>query len=162
MYTVKETHLRLVGDQPVSIWNPLETNIPDWKPKCLIGDRFDMLVKHISLRWVSDQACRSPMCLQSIMFVSDVSLIRHVGLQYIFAGSPIMIIFSWTLFISEYFITCFSNRIGWKVVQIYLTLNKLDSLFRWESLVEEYLSASIVFSLLWEFSLSIELISCYI
>ena len=40
---------------------------------------------HVSFRWVSDEACQG---LQSDMWVSDGSLLRHVGLRWVFNRSP--------------------------------------------------------------------------
>ena len=68
------------------------------------------LIRHVVLRWVSRQACwspmrhvgllrvsvqncRSPIGLRSGMLVSNGSPIRHVGIRWVSARSPIIIIF---------------------------------------------------------------------
>ena len=98
-----------IGDQHAST----ETDMPHWRPMrdqhayseihqrptCLIGDPSEtnmpylrptlrkICIRHVSLRWVSDQACRSLMWqvgLQWGMSVSDGSPIRHVGLRWVY------------------------------------------------------------------------------
>ena len=88
-------HRRPIGDQHSSS----ETH---WRPTCLIGDQHassetnmphqrpiintylaqgQSPIRHVDLRWVSDDACWSPGGLQSGMLVFDWSPIRHVGLN---------------------------------------------------------------------------------
>ena len=109
----------LIGD-PYAL---LETH---WRPTCLIGDpkyiscpgsvsyqacrspmgywsgRLDgSLMRHVGLRWVSDEACRSLMGLRWGMSVSDEacrSPMRHVRLRWgmsVYDGSPIRQVGLW-------------------------------------------------------------------
>ena len=107
-----ETSRKWVYDNIIISGDPLETDIPHWRPirhawsiTCVsdgspirhVGIRLGMLVhdqvswshmRHVGLQWgmsVFDEACRS--------------LMRYVGLRSdisVFDESPIIIIFSWT------------------------------------------------------------------
>ena len=89
-------------------WSPMQH-----AARSPMGIRFGLLVFngspiwHVGLRWVSNQACWSPMkhvevsdqAIRSLIKnieVTDGSPIRHVGLRWVFDGSPIIIIYSWT------------------------------------------------------------------
>ena len=112
-----ETHLRLTcligdpfGDRHVSS----EVDMPDrrhiddrhaWSEtlrrptlgKICISHGSQM--RHVSLRWVSAEACRSPIRrvdLRTDIWVSDETFRSQMGLRWDSDRSPILIMFSWT------------------------------------------------------------------
>ena len=73
-----EIHRRLI----CLIGDPLVTDMPHWRTTLgKICIYHGSLMRHVGLRWVSDEACLSLVGHQSGMLVSDWSPIRHVGLR---------------------------------------------------------------------------------
>ena len=64
----------------------------DWTPQACWSPMG--LHRHFGLRWVSDQACRSPMGRVGLGRSMSRSPIRHIGLRWISDRSPIIILFS--------------------------------------------------------------------